>query len=169
MSLSRRDRAKINAALVAINGEGYNPREVIGMAQAIMDTGSPPRVAYERAFNKFTQRNPGLASGLQRIGQFIDATDDRTLAGYNVALSRYIEHDVAAPMMAMLPAMQRDLMEMAARTGDAGFTEGLEAMPAPEPAPTPAAAPSGPGWGAEGYRPSEAGTASPAAPAAAPA
>jgi len=162
MQLSSRDRAKVQAALVAIHSANRDTGAVTRMAEAIIKTGSPAKIAYARAFDDFAQRNPDLAAGLHRIGQLIDATDDRTVANYNVHFSRYIETGDGTALSAVLPTIQQDLIEMAARTGDAGFAEGVEAPTGAGASPASEAPSGGPGWGPEGYRPSEAPPSSPA-------
>jgi hypothetical protein len=160
MKLNSRDRAKVNAALVALHDAGHDTGEVTRVAEAIINTGVPSRQAYERAFNKFVERVPSFRAPLQRLGQLIDASDHATVARYNVALSRYIETGDPAAVQAVLPTLQQDMATMAVQTGDAGFAEGLGELPAPAPAPAgdSEASPNQarPGWGALGYSPGSA-------------
>lgn len=162
MRLGTRERVKINAGLLAIHSEGYDPEAVTRVAEAMMNNGTPALAAYAHAFRQFSQSVPALAPGLQRIGQLVDATDDRTIAGYDLALTRYIDSGDPAALEPIAATVESDLQAMAERTGDAGFAEPvtiLPSAPTPDPAPAPAEARSGPGWTPEGYRPSEAAEA----------
>lgn len=168
MSLSNRDRAKVNAALVMIRDAGHNPEDVTRIAQSIINTGAPTRQAYERAFNQFVEQVPAFLAPMQRLGQLIENTDLTTLARYNVGLERYIETGDAAALQSIMPTVQQDMATMAARSGDAGYADGLDPAPATPAAPAAAAPapvsnvpppvqpPARPGWGSEGFSPAQA-------------
>ena len=157
MNLASRDRAKVNAGLLLLHDEGHNPDEVTRVAQASMNIGTPPLKAYERAFEVFMQSRPEFRAPLMRIGQLMDASDDRTIAGYNVALVQYVETGDNAALEPIIPTLRQDLAELATRTGDAGFLDGwgaVTAAPTPSPAPAPDTLTTGgnrPGWGLTGY------------------
>ena len=159
MKLTSRDRAKVNAGLLLLHDEGHNPDEVTRVAQASMNIGTPPLKAYKRAFEVFMQGQPQFRAPLMRIGQLMDASDDRTIAGYNVALAQYVETGDDAAFDPVMTTLQQDLAQLATRTGDAGFLDGWGAMaanPAPSPVPTPGvetvpAHADRPGWGPTGY------------------
>lgn len=177
MSLSSRDRVKVSAALLMLNEAGADTSELIRMAEAGVSIGTPARAAYERAFNAFASSFPSFRGPLMRLGQLIEATDDRTIAGYGVALSRFTNAGDRLMLDAVMPALQSDMAAMAERTGDAGFADGLDLLPsdgaaASTDAPAthaPADAqslPTGrdmPGWGPTGYTPSQAAPPQPAA------
>lgn len=159
MKLNSRDRAKVNAALVLIRDQGHDVSEVTRVAEALINSGTPPRKAYERGFNKFVERVPTFHAPLQRLGQLIEASDHQTLAKYNVALSRYIETGEASHLQAVMPTVQQDMATMAQQTGDAGIADGLGDTPARAPATAPPAesleesrTQSRPGHTPEGYR-----------------
>ncbi|WP_370178218.1 hypothetical protein [Alteriqipengyuania sp.] len=157
MSLSRRDSAKVNAGLLEVHHAGIDTAEVTEIARAMMNNGTPPRQAYEAAFDKFATHRPEFRAPLMRIGQLIDATDLPTLARYNVAMSRYIETGDYAEIEAVAPIVQQDLTTMAAETGDAGFAEmaGTVAVAEPQSAPTSNAAQEArPGHTPIGFQPS---------------
>ena len=156
MKLSSRDRAKVNGALCMIRDAGHNADAITGVALSIINTGTPIKLAYQRALDKFVEQVPSFRAPLQRLGQLVDASDIPTVAGYNVALSRYIETGDAADMRPIMATVTRDAAVMAARTGDAGFADGMgltDTAPAPvaQPAPT-EDAPARPGWGPMGFR-----------------
>lgn len=164
MTLSRRDRAKVTAALVLLHDAGVDTAEVTRTAEILVNSGTPTRKAYDTAFTKFVQRSPSFRAPLQRLGQLIEASDDRTVASYNVALERYIATGDSSHLETVMPTVQKDMAAMAELTGDAGFAEGLgEVAAAPSTTPTPQAPPeaigaasqaSRPGHGPTGYSPS---------------
>ena len=80
MTLTKRDQAKVRAALVMVQDAEQDVGEVTRVAQAIINTGTPARQAYEGLFNKFGERVPSLRAPLQRLGQLVEATDDRRIA-----------------------------------------------------------------------------------------
>ena len=159
MTLSSRDRAKVNAGLLLLHDEGHDPDAVTRIAQASIDIGTPAVKAYERAFERFMQSHPGFRAPLMRVGQLMDASDSRTIAGYNVALEKYAETGDAAALEPVTATLQTDLAELATRTGDAGFVDGWGAVvesPSPSPAPALGAETLNmggerPGWGLTGY------------------
>lgn len=141
--LSSRDRAKVNAALLLIHDEGHNPDEVSGLAQRMMNNGTPVLKAYERAFEGFMQQHPGFRAPFMRIGQLMEASDERTVSGYNHALSTYIATGDNAAFDPIMDTLQQDLTALTARTGDAGFIDidgwGVTSEPAPVAQPAEAA------------------------------
>jgi hypothetical protein len=143
---------------------GHDPAEVTGLAQKIINMGTPPRLAYERAFDAFVERVPSFHAPLQRLGQVIEASDNRTVSGYNVALERYMATGDPASVQAVLPTLQKDMATMATLTGDPGFADGLSdtLAPAPPETPTPSPTAGRPGWGALGYSPGNSDTSVPA-------
>ena len=159
MSLSKRDSVKVKAALAELHHLGHNTAEVTDIAASLIRSGTPARKAYDTAFNKFVARVPSAHAPIQRIGQLIEATDTRTIASYNVALDNYIRTGDREALRPVVATVSRDLRTMAQRTGDAGFAEGLPDLPQgakPEGTPSQESTPDRPGWGAVGYRPSEA-------------
>lgn len=142
-----------------IRDAGHNADAITGVALSIINNGTPIKLAYDRAFDKFVEQVPGFRAPLQRLGQLVDASDIPTVASYNVALSRYIETGDAADMQPVMATITRDAGQMAARTGDAGFADGLglaDQSPAPlADTPVAEAAPARPGWGPQGFRPQD--------------
>lgn len=136
-----------------------------------MRNGSPPLKAYEMSFAKWVAEDPTREAPLYRIGQLVDATDDRSIAAYTVALGRYFETGDDAELLAVMPMFLSDMHEMGARSGDGAFTEGLptpdewaaatgteNASPTEQDTLVSSVAPGrrdGPGWGSTGYSPSE--------------
>lgn len=118
MSLTRRQTATYNAALCIIHDSGYDANGVTQQAQAIMATGVPASRAYERALNSFVDRTPDMLSPLQRVTRLIEATDDRTVAQYNVALSQYIETGDASAVEAIAGVIAQDMATLAASSGE---------------------------------------------------
>lgn len=159
MSFSRRDRAKVNAALLSLQSGGHDISEVTRTANFWIQSGTPERIAYDRAFNGLVAHNPALHAPLQRIGQLIDRADGPTLARYAVAMTAYAETGDAAHIETVLPLVQHNLAVAARETGDAGFAENLPARAALDDAG------SGTGWGPTGYS-AKAANAPPPAPLA---
>lgn len=163
--LSNVDRAKVNAALVILHDDGRNTDDVTRVAQSLMNAGTPDVKAYETAFIKFLEREPAYRAHFMRVGQLIDASTPRTVAGYNLALTRYIETGDASSLNALQPSLEQDLIAMAAHTGDAGFVDGLDAPTAVAAATSSEAAVSDraialghadrPGHGVMGFRPGD--------------
>ena len=84
----------------------------------------------------------------------MDNTDDRTVASYGLALDRYIAGGDRAMLDSLTPTAQADLAELAERTGDAGFADGLDHVPVTASHNAPVAQ-AGTGWGPTGYAPSQ--------------
>jgi hypothetical protein len=165
--LSAQDRVMINGGLALIHDARYNPNDVTSVAQMLINMGTPPRKAYDSAFKKFVEQVPSFHSKLQRLGAMVDASDIRTVAAYNVALTRYNETGDSAALQPIMATVARDIAQMAVHTGDAGFADFLT-IPAPAPASPDAStaneeAPARAGWGPQGYRPSEAQATAPVA------
>lgn len=118
MSLTRRQTATYNAALCIIHDSGHDANAVTQQAQAIMATGVPASRAYERALNSFVDRTPDMLSPLQRATRLIEATDDRTVAQYNVALSRYIDTGDPSAVEAIAGVIAQDMAALAASNGE---------------------------------------------------
>lgn len=130
MKLTYRDQAKVNAALVLLHDRGHDTGEVTRLAQTGINSGTPIKLAYERAFNAFAARNPSMQAPLQRLGQLVDASNDQTVARYNVSLRDYIATGDRARFEAdVAPVAQQDMATMARLTGDAGFADGLPDAP----------------------------------------
>ena len=133
------------------------------MAETGAAIGTPAKDAYRRAFDTFAANRPAFQAPLMRLGQLVDAADDRTLAHYGVALSRYAETGDRTAIDEVMPALQAGMAALASSTGDAGYAEGLGNL-SPPASLAPAALPAQgeglhsdaprPGWGPEGYSPS---------------
>lgn len=178
MSFSRREQLKVKAALAEMHSAGHDTAEVTDLAARLIGMGTPERQAYDRAFSGFVARVPAFQAALQRVGQLVDASDNPTVARYNVALSNFISTGDRSHIDAITPVLQQDLAELASRTGDAGLVENITDTPATElGAPRPghgptgysvkatkaqfgALPPTGPaqreGWGHTGYSPGSA-------------
>jgi hypothetical protein len=119
MSLSSRQRATFKAALCLIRDSGHDVAAVNRDIQTRLGMGTPPRKAYEGALNGFVARTPGMLAPLQRAAKLIEASDDRTVARYNVALSRYIETGDDSAVNELAPMVAQDMVALAVRTGEA--------------------------------------------------
>lgn len=137
MSLTTRQRATFNAAMCLIHDNGHDVAAVERDIQARLGNGTPPRKAYEGALNSFVARTPSMLATLQRTTKLIEASDDRTIAQYNVALSRYIETGDESGMTALAPMIAEDMTALAVRNGDIvpDFPAELDAIIAADTAP----------------------------------
>jgi hypothetical protein len=84
-----------------------------------MQSGVPVSTAFQRALNGFVDRTPGMLEPLQRITRVIEASDDFTVARYNVAMSKYIETGDESGINAVAPIMAKDMMTLAKQQGEA--------------------------------------------------
>lgn len=130
MSLTSRQRATFNAAMCLIHDSGHDVAAVERDIQARLGNGTRPRKAYEGALNNFVARTPSMLATLQRTMKLIEASDDRTVARYNVALSRYIETGDESSMNEIAPMIAEDMTALAARNGETvpDFPPELDAM-----------------------------------------
>ncbi len=130
MSLTTRQRATFNAAMCLIQDSGHDVAAVNRDVQMRLANGTPPRKAYEGALNNFVGRTPSMLAPLQRATKLIDASDDRTVARYNVSLSRYIETGDDSGMTELAPMIAQDMTALAARDGGTvpNFPPELDAM-----------------------------------------
>lgn len=130
MSLTQRQRTMFNAAMCIIHDSGHDVAAVERDIQSRLGNGTPPRKAYEGALNSFAARTPSMLAPLQRTTKLVEASDDRTVAQYSVALSRYIETGDQSGMDALAPMIAQDMATLAACNGDTvpDMPEELDAM-----------------------------------------
>jgi hypothetical protein len=83
-----------------------------------MQSGVPVSTAFQRALNGFVDRTPGMLEPLQRITRVIEASDDFTVARYNVAMSKYIETGDEGGINAVAPVMAKDMLTLAKQRGE---------------------------------------------------
>lgn len=161
MSLTKVEQVQIKGALVMLKDAGHNPDTVTRMARTALRTGTPHKQAYQRAFAQFFSNAPDMRAPLMRMGQLVEASDIATLSLYNLALDNFIASGKPEHLDGIMPTIMQDAVEMAARTGDAGFVDGIvevaspaAAQPSPGEASEPSAPPQRVGWGPEGFSPS---------------
>lgn len=137
MTLTPKQRAKINAALCLIHDNGHNANAVTSMARSIMAGGADPRSAYERALNTFAETNPALLPALSKVVGLVEASDDDTVAKYDAALSSYIETGDDSAVRSLAPMIAQDMTTLATRNGEQPpefaqeFQEAANAAPVP--------------------------------------
>ena len=119
MKLTRRDTAMFNAALCLVHDSGYNVGAINQEVQLALSAGFPVKKAYQRALNKFTEATPDMLEPLRKVTQLIQASDDNTVAHYNVALSHYIETGDSSAMDSLADVVAQDFATLAARNGEA--------------------------------------------------
>jgi len=118
MTLTVRQRAKINAALCMIHDSGHNADAVSNVARDLIRAGANPRSAYERALNSFVGNTPDLLPSLTRVVGLVEASDDATVSQYDAALSSYIATGDDSGLKALAPTISQDMGALAARNGD---------------------------------------------------
>jgi hypothetical protein len=118
MSLTVKQRTKINAALCTIHDSGHDASAVTALARTIMATGVGPNTAYERALNTFADNNPAMLPVLSKIVRLVEASDVRTVAQYDAALSNYIATGDDSGLTALAPMIAEDMTALAIRNGE---------------------------------------------------
>lgn len=136
MTLSIKQRAKINAALCLIHDNGHDANGITAAARNFIASGIDARTAYERALNAFADANPQLLPALSRVVGLIEASDDATTAQYDAALSTYIQTGDDSAARALAPMIARDMTALAARTGQEAPTFSPEFQEAAQSLPT---------------------------------
>ena len=138
MTLTVKQRAKINAALCLIHDNGHNANAITSMARNIIAGGVDPRSAYERALKTFADTNPTLLPSLSKIIGLVEASDDATVAKYDAALSSYIQTGDDSAVRALAPVIAQDMTTLASRSGEQPpeftqeFQEAASAAPMPQ-------------------------------------
>lgn len=118
MSLTVRQRTKINALLCCAHGHGHDASAINAAAKANLVNGDDHRLAFEKAINAFVARNPDIGPALTRISNQVNATDEPTLARYDAALTEYIATGNENALAAVDGVATRDAVEMAVRSGE---------------------------------------------------
>lgn len=132
MSLTVKQRATINAALCTIHDSGHDAKAVTVLARSIMATGVNPNTAYRRALNDFADNNPAMSLVLSKVVRLVEASDHRTTAQYDVALSNYIATGDDSGLKSLAPMIAQDMTTLAVQHGeeppqfDAEFTQGTD-------------------------------------------
>jgi hypothetical protein len=116
--LSRRQTATYNAALCFIHQTGHDPFDITNDVQRLMNSGVPASTAFQRALNGFVDRTPEMLEPLQMITRVIEASDDFTVARYNMAMSQYIETGDESGINAVAPIMAKDMVTLAKQRGE---------------------------------------------------
>jgi len=139
MTLTVKQRAKINAALCLIHDNGHDASAITAMARHMIGNGADPRSAYTQALNTFADTNPGMLPALSKVVGLVEASDDATVAQYDAALSSYIQSGDDSAVRALAPMIAQDMATLAARNGEAApefsaeFQEAAATPQAPQP------------------------------------
>lgn len=118
MSLTQKDRVKVMAGLLEIRGRGHDADAVQREAAARMRNGTPPKIAYARAFDNFAARTPSMAAPINQIGKLIEASSVSTVANYSLALRDYLETGDTAAIAALIPTVAKDMTDLAILNGE---------------------------------------------------
>lgn len=119
MSPTRQQVATFNAALCLIHDHGHDAAAVTRDAKACLAIGTPAGQAFERTIAAFVARVPSMAAPIKQTANLIAAADERSLAGYNLALTAYLETGDDTQLRGLAPDIATDMMALATRTGEA--------------------------------------------------
>lgn len=117
MTLTTRQRTKVNAALCLIHDNGHDAKPVIKLATELakkVDT----RTAYELALNEFLSRAPELTPSVAKAIKLVDASDDATVDKYDAALSEYVTTSDDSSLKALAPMIAEDSLALAVKAGE---------------------------------------------------
>lgn len=118
MTLTPRQRAKINAALCLLHDHGHDANAVIGMANRLMKDGQDPRSAYEASLNTYLSVEPAMLPTVSKVLKLVDASDDRTVDQYDAALSAYVSTGDDSELVSLAPMIAQDSLDLALREGE---------------------------------------------------
>jgi len=117
-ALTTKQRVEVNAALACLHHHNMNPGAVEVAAKAAIRSGASPAQAYQRAVNAATASRPDVAQRIARMGALVDASDDATVASYDVALRGYITTGNPAHLARVEKTAMRDAVELAIQNGE---------------------------------------------------
>ncbi len=80
----------------------------------------------ELALNSYAGSNPSLLPAIVKVTELIEASDHRTTAAYDHALSSYIQTGDDSALAAMAPVIQADAIALAIRSGELTAEEAQE-------------------------------------------
>lgn len=123
MTLTTRQRTKINAALCLLHDNGSDPNAVIGMAKMLERDGYDTRSAFEAAINTYLDHDPHILPTLSKVLGLIEASDDATVDQYDHALSTYVETEDDSALSALAPMIAQDSLALALRDGEISVEE----------------------------------------------
>lgn len=118
MSLSRKQTAKVAAALCLIKDMGHDLAAVSREVGARLRNGTPAQRAYQDSLNSFAGRHPSMLRPLQQATKLIEASSIATVARYNVALRQYIETGDDSALNGLVPLIAQDMVDLADHTGE---------------------------------------------------
>lgn len=118
MTLTPRQRTKINAALCLLDDNGYDAQTVIHMATQLNKDGKDHRTAYETALNAYLAEEPDIFPAISKALRLVDASDDATVDQYDAALSVYATTGDDSSLNALAPMIAQDSLALALREGE---------------------------------------------------
>lgn len=118
MTLTTKQRTKVNAALCLIHDNGHDPNTVIKRANELKRGGLDPRSAYEQSINDFLATNPGLMPVISKVLRLVEASDESTVEKYDAALSTYVATGDDSSLNALAPTIAADSLALAMREGE---------------------------------------------------
>ena len=118
MTLSTKQRTKINAALCLIHDNGYDAKAVIQLANQLKAGGLDTRSAYERSLNEYLASKTDLMPVVAKVLRLVEASDDGTVDQYDAALSEYVATGDDSGLSALAPTIAKDSLALAVRDGE---------------------------------------------------
>jgi hypothetical protein len=118
MTLTARQRTKINAALCLLHDNDHDAKSVIDMANNLVRSGQDPRSAYEAALNSYLANEPAMLPTISMVLRLVDASDDATVDQYDAALSTYATSGDDTELNALAPMIAEDSLALAVRDGE---------------------------------------------------
>lgn len=117
MTLTPRQRVKLNAALSLITLHGHNPRPVQQAANAAIAKGAAPADAYSDALEAFAKSTPAIRETLATILELIQNSDEPTLAQYDQALNEFNQTGDNSALEALGPLIVDDFKALIVAKG----------------------------------------------------
>lgn len=117
MTLTPRQRIKLNAALSLITLHGHNPRTVQQSAKAAIAKGAAPDDAYSDALEAFAKGTPAIRETLATILELIQRSDEPTLAQYDQALNQFNQTGDNSALEALGPLIVDDFKALLVAKG----------------------------------------------------
>ncbi|MGN7099165.1 hypothetical protein [Brevundimonas diminuta] len=117
MSLTMKQRVKVNAALATIHAHGLDPFAVHQRAVALRQIHEPRR-AYEIALNEFAAQHPDVGVVVGNITRIVEAAPANDLVRYDHALNVYRDTGDDAAIDAIAESVLAAEIDLAVQAGE---------------------------------------------------
>lgn len=122
MSLTMKQRVKVNAALATIHAHGLDPVAVHQRAVALRQIHEPRR-AFEIAINEFAAQHPDVGVVVGNIARIVEAAPANDLARYDHALNVYRDTGDDAAIDAIAESVLAAEIDLAVQAGELSATD----------------------------------------------